>query len=127
VQVGQQARADRYTYIPLVGLFIIVAWGIPELLKGWRYRKETLSLSSALALSCLFVATWTQVGYWRNSVTLFEHTLRVTDRNRIAYNSRGIAYGSLGNYRQAIEDLKTAARLGSENAQKSLRSQGLGW
>jgi tetratricopeptide (TPR) repeat protein len=111
VQVGQQARADRYTYIPLVGLFIIVAWGVPELLKGWRYRKETLFLSSALALSCLFVATWTQVGYWRNSVTLFEHTLKVNDRNSTAYNNLGNAYGNLGNHRKAIEDYNKAIEL----------------
>ena len=84
VQVGSQAMADRYTYIPLIGLFIMAAWGVPELLKGWRYRKEVLFLSSALSLSCLFIVTWTQVGYWRNSITLFEHTFKVTDPNSIS-------------------------------------------
>ena len=117
VQVGEQARADRYTYIPLVGLFIIVAWGIPELLKGWRYRKETLFLSSALALSCLFVVTWTQVGYWRNSITLFEHTIKVTEHNIIAYNTRAGAYGRLGNHRQAIEDSNKAIELNPKYAE----------
>jgi protein O-mannosyl-transferase len=104
VQVGGHARADRYTYIPLIGLFIMVAWGIPEFLKGWRYRKAALWLSSALSLSCLSIVTWTQVGYWQNNFTLFEHTLKVTDRNVVAYNNRGNAYWSLGNYRQALED-----------------------
>ena len=50
VQVGSQAMADRYTYIPLIGLFVMAAWGIPELLKNWRYRKEALFASSALIL-----------------------------------------------------------------------------
>jgi tetratricopeptide (TPR) repeat protein len=116
VQVGEQARADRYTYIPLVGLFIIVAWGMPELLKGWRYRKETLFFSAGLALSCLFIVTWTQVGYWRNSLTLFEHTLKVTDRNIVAYNNRGSAYGRLGNHEQAIEDYNKAIEINPKYA-----------
>jgi tetratricopeptide (TPR) repeat protein len=108
VQVGSQARADRYTYIPLIGLFLIVAWGVPELLRGWRYRKAALGLSAALSLSCLSVVTWIQVGYWQNNFTLFEHTLKVTDRNVIAYNNRGNDHLSLGNYRQAIEDYNKA-------------------
>ena len=65
VQVGSQALADRYTYVPLIGLFIMAAWGVPELLKNWRYRKEALAASSALILMCLLIFTWTQVGYWR--------------------------------------------------------------
>jgi Flp pilus assembly protein TadD len=104
VQVGIQARADRYTYIPLIGLFIIAAWGISELSKNWRYRKETLIASSTAVLACLSIVTWTQVGYWRNSITLFEHALNVTDNNPMAYFGRGFAYGNLGNYRQAIGD-----------------------
>jgi len=85
--------------------------GIPELLRGWRYRKAALGLSAALSLSCLSIVTWTQVGYWQNSITLFEHTLKVTDRNEIPYNNRGNAYWNLGNYRQAIEDCTKAIEL----------------
>ena len=50
VQVGMQAMADRYTYIPLIGLFIMVAWGVPDILKGWRYRKMILAVGSGLLL-----------------------------------------------------------------------------
>jgi Tfp pilus assembly protein PilF len=116
VQGGSQARADRYTYIPLIGLFIIAAWGISELLKRRRYRKEALFLSSALSLSCFFIVTWTQVGYWRNSITLFEHTLKVTDRNSIAYNNLGRAYNSLHNYRQAIGNYDKAIEINPKYA-----------
>ena len=117
VQVGSQGMADRYTYIPLIGLFIMAAWGIPELLKGWRYRKEALFLSSALTLSCLFMVTWTQVGYWRDSITLFEHTAEVTNRNSLAYHNLGSAYESLRNYRQAIENYDKAIEIYPKYAQ----------
>jgi tetratricopeptide (TPR) repeat protein len=111
VQAGAQAMADRYTYIPLIGLFIIVAWGVPDLFKKWNYRKEILLASSALSILCLCIITWTQVGYWQNSITLFDHTLKVTDNNWPTYNSRGTAYYILGNYRQAIEDLNRAIEI----------------
>jgi tetratricopeptide (TPR) repeat protein len=111
VQVGGQAMADRYTYIPLIGLFITVAWGVPDLLKKWSYRKEILLAASALIILCLSIITWTQVGYWQNSITLFDHTLKVTDYNWFAYNLRGYAYNDLGNYNQAIEDLNRAIEI----------------
>jgi Flp pilus assembly protein TadD len=111
LQAGGQAMADRYTYIPLVGLFIMVAWGVPDLLKKWNYRKEILLTSSALSVLCLSIITWIQVGYWRNSITLYDHTLKVTDNNWAFYNNRGIAYSSLGNYRQAIDDCSRAIEI----------------
>jgi len=104
VQVGSQARADRYTYIPLIGLFIIAAWGVPALLEKWRHRKAVLLASSALILACLFVVTWKQAGYWQNSITLFDHTLNVTDRNYLAHNNRGVAYEARGDRGRAIRD-----------------------
>ena len=80
VQVGTQAMADRYTYIPLIGLFVMAAWGIPELLKKLQParfptpRKETLFALSSLVLLSFFIVTWTQVGYWRNSIALFDYS-----------------------------------------------------
>ena len=111
VRVGVHAMADRYTYIPLIGLFIMVSWGVPELLKKWNLRKEILLASSALSILCLSIITWTQVGYWQNSFTLYDHTLKVTDDNWLIYNNRGNAYAGLGNYRQAIEDLNRAIEI----------------
>jgi len=90
VQVGSQAYADRYTYIPYIGLFIMMAWGVPDLLKKWKYRKEILLALSALSILCLSIITWTQVGYWQDSITLYDHTLKVTDNNWFIYNNRGI-------------------------------------
>ena len=107
-KVGTQAKADRYTYIPLIGLFIMAAWVIPELLKKWRYRKEVLFALSTLILSCFLIITWTQVGYWQNSLLLYDHALEVTDNNYLAYSNRGSTYLAIGNYKQAIADYDRA-------------------
>jgi Tfp pilus assembly protein PilF len=111
VRVGVHAMADRYTYIPLIGLFIMVSWGVPELLKKWNLRKEILLASSALSILCLSIITWTQVGYWQNSFTLYDHTLKVTDDNWLIYYNRGNTYNGLGNYKQAIEDYGRAIEI----------------
>ena len=111
VQTGGQAVADRYTYIPSIGLFIMAAWGIPELLRNWRFRKEALFTMWALTLSCLFIVTWHQVGYWRNSITLFDHALKVTNQNYLIHQNRGSTYLKLGNQRLAIEDYDRAIEI----------------
>ena len=108
VQAGSQAMADRYTYISMIGLFVIVAWGIPDLLNKWQYRKETLLALSILSVLFLATMTWRQVGYWQNSSTLFDQTLKVTENNWFIHNSRGSMYNKSGNYNQAIDDYNKA-------------------
>ncbi len=116
VQVGRQAMADRYTYIPLIGLFVIVAWGIPELLKKWRYRKEALFVSSALVLLSLSIVTRIQIGYWRNSIALYDHCLKVTSPSDIILSNRGVASDDNGNHRQAISDYDRAIEINPKYA-----------
>ena len=111
IQVGDQARADRYTYIPLIGLFIMAAWGIPELSKKWRYRGKVLAALSVSILSCFLIVTSTQVGYWQNNFTLSNHALRVTDYNYVAYNNRGNGYANLNNEKQAVADYDRAIEI----------------
>jgi tetratricopeptide (TPR) repeat protein len=143
MQVGMQAMADRYTYIPLIGLFIIVAWGIPEVLKKWHHQKQVLFALSTLSLLCLLIVTRTQVGYWENSITLFDRTLIATEHNLIAYTrrgavhvglnykqmieeayyNRGIAHGVLGNYKQAISDFDRAIEI-NPNYAKAYNNRG---
>jgi tetratricopeptide (TPR) repeat protein len=89
VQVGGQARADRYMYLPMVGLLIIIAWGFGDLAAKWCLRKFIPVLSTGLCLSALMVCTWLQVGYWRDSFTLFTHTLEVTSNNYVAHLNLG--------------------------------------
>ncbi len=81
VQVGMQAMADRYTYIPLIGLFIMAAWGMADLLAGWRCPKFLLPLVAGVMIAVYGTVAWVQVGYWRNAVTLFQHTLSITPNN----------------------------------------------
>jgi tetratricopeptide (TPR) repeat protein len=114
VQVGSQVRADRYTYIPLIGIFIMTVWGLPELLNKWRYGKQILIGLSALSFSCFFAVTWIQTAYWRNSLTLFDHTLEVTNNNYIAFNHRAVAHAATGNYKLAIADFDKAIAINPE-------------
>jgi tetratricopeptide (TPR) repeat protein len=111
IQVGSQSMADRYTYVPLIGLSIIITWGLPELIKSWSYRKQTFIILSALFLFGLSLLTWQQVGYWRNSIILFDHTLAITNRNLVVQMNRGNTYLELGNYQKAILDYDKALEL----------------
>jgi len=120
VQVGGQAMADRYTYIPLIGLFIMAAWGIPELLKKWQPthppRKEAFFALAASILTCFLIVTWIQVGYWRNSIALYDHSLKVTNPTDIILFNRGSAHDELGNHRQAISDYDRAIEINPKYA-----------
>jgi tetratricopeptide (TPR) repeat protein len=111
VQVGRQAFADRYTYISYIGLFIMIAWGLPELLSKWPQRKTVLGLSMVIALTPLGICAHQQVSFWNNSFTLFSQTIEVTQNNYIAYNNLGVAYNSVGRYQDAIEAYKRTIRI----------------
>jgi len=116
VQVGAQAMADRYTYITLIGLFIIIAWGANDLLSKWLYRKICLGTLAAIILPVLIVLTWKQVQYWENGITLFKHTVKHTSNNVVIYNNLGIAYKNSGKYKEAIEAYKQAIRINPDYA-----------
>ncbi|MGB9588257.1 MAG: tetratricopeptide repeat protein, partial [Armatimonadota bacterium] len=115
VQVGAQAMADRYAYIPLIGLFIIVAWGVPDMLtpikrKGsdWRIAQVALPAAACLILVILGWRTWVQVGYWKNSETVFQHALKVTRDNYIAHNNLGLVLAEKGKVKEAYEHFNLA-------------------
>jgi len=111
VQVGSQAKADRYTYITLIGLFVIIAWGANDLLSKWLHRKIWLGTLAAIILPVLIVLTWKQVQYWENSITLFKHTLKHTSNNNIIQNNLGVAYNDSGQYKEAIKVCKKSIRI----------------
>jgi tetratricopeptide (TPR) repeat protein len=111
VQVGLQAFADRYTYIPYIGLFIMIAWGLPEFLSKWPQRKIALGLSMVIILTTLGICAHRQVSFWNNSFTLFSHAIEVTRNNYIAHNNLGIAYHKLGRYQDAVEAYKQTIRV----------------
>jgi len=111
VQVGSQAMADRYTYVPLIGIFIIIVWGISDLTAGWRYRKGGIIVVSVTLLSILIVVAWFQVRHWTNSITLFRHTINATENNSTAHNSLGVALDAQGKTEDAIYHYKKALEI----------------
>jgi tetratricopeptide (TPR) repeat protein len=111
VQVGLQGMADRYTYVPSIGLFIMIAWGVPELFNRWRYKKNALAVLSVLILSMLTIGTWKQVHYWQNSLTLFGRTLEVTSNNYIIHNELGNTLKAQGKLDEAISQYNKALRI----------------
>ncbi len=111
IQVGNQAMADRYTYIPLAGLFIMVGMGFPCLLGRWRYRKVFLGASMGLTLLLLMIITRLQIDHWRNNFTLFEHALQVTSDNFLAHNNLGVAVAEQGKIEEAIAHYREAIRI----------------
>ena len=117
VQVGLQAYADRYTYIPYIGLFIMIAWGISGLSAKWPYRKVTLGIAAAIVLAALGIGTYRQAGYWNNSIALFTHAIKVTQNNFIAYNNLGYAYANLSRWQEAIKACKQAIQIKPDYAE----------
>jgi protein O-mannosyl-transferase len=111
LQVGSQSMADRYTYIPLIGIFIIIAWGIPELMSSLPGKKKWLVTAAAIVLSVLMALTQKQIQYWKNSITLFTHTLEVTSNNPISHNNLGNALFKKGQTDDAIEHYLEALRI----------------
>ena len=107
--------ADRYAYVPLIGIFIIVAWGLPELMAKWRHKKKVLSISAGILIPALMMITWVQVGHWVNSITIFKHAIRVTDKTyptfALAHNNLGIALVPEGKNEEAISHYKMAIKI----------------
>lgn len=110
VQVGGQARADRYMYIPMVGVLIMLVWGAAEFLEKFRVQALTAPLAVAACLACAALS-WKQAAYWRNSETLFRHALSVTSDNSVANHNLGNYLMSTGRLSEAIPYLETAVRI----------------
>ena len=92
VQVGNQAYADRYTYLPYIGLFIILAWGIPELLAVWPHHKTLLWAASVLVAAMCFWRTVVEVHYWKDGSALFDRAIELDQKNEFAWMLRGAEY-----------------------------------
>jgi len=102
VQVGSQAMADRYTYVPSMGLFIIIAWGGAELALKWRIGKRILVAIAASIFTILITTAWFQIRYWKNSITLFKHAIDITENNYVAYNNLGLTLAEKGRLKEAV-------------------------
>ncbi len=103
IQVGTQAMADRYTYIPLTGLFIIIAFGVPDLLIKVPFKKILLTFSAVVVLVACAIVTSNQLRYWKDSVSLFEHTLVVIENSHVMQNNYANILSELGEPDKAAE------------------------
>lgn len=108
-----QPMADHYTYLPSIGTAIVLIWGVLSLIKSEIICKKILFPSGIVVIICMSFLTWKQCSYWKNDIVLWTHCLKATKNNYLAYNNRGVAYGRLGQYRQAISDLNRAIDLNS--------------
>jgi hypothetical protein len=115
MQAGSQAKADRYTYFPFIGIAIMAAWGILFLIQREDTRKKILFPAAIAALSIMAVFTWQQCGYWKNSIVLFNHALQVTKDNVRAHNNFALALFAEGKIKEAIDHYNKAIRLKPDN------------
>lgn len=111
IQVGGQSMADRYSYIPVIGLFIMVAWGIPDLTVGMKHRQSILSMLAGVVIIVFSAQTWRQLGYWHDNISLFRHTIQVTTDNYIIHNNLGGALAENGDLDAAILEYQEALRI----------------
>jgi tetratricopeptide (TPR) repeat protein len=115
ITLGPHLIADRYAYLPLIGIFVIIAWGVPELLKEWHYRKNVLKASAGILILTLMPITWIQVSHWKSSITVFKHAIKVTDKKypnfAVVHNNLGIALVAEGKNEEAISHYKMAIKL----------------
>jgi tetratricopeptide (TPR) repeat protein len=111
VQVGTQSMADRYTYVPLVGVFIALSWGLAAVVKESRPARAGAAVVVIAALTALFAATSNQVTYWKDNAALCEHALKVTSGNFVMYNNLGRALFDDGKTDAAIIHYTEALRI----------------
>lgn len=112
VQAGLwPAMADRWAYVSLIGLFIAIVWGIAELAEGRAYFRKSIPVAAILVLGILCATTRMQLGYWKNSVELFRHTLEATADNAVAHNNLGNALLSLDDNDEAYRHYAEALRI----------------
>ena len=111
VQVGMHAMADRYTYIPLIGLFIVIAWGSVDICKRLPHSVMVLRVMAVVILTVFSIQSYIQTQYWKNAIQLFRHAIDVTKGNYIAHNNLGAALARQGNSAEAVNQYREAIRI----------------
>jgi protein O-mannosyl-transferase len=116
LQVGNQARADRYTYLPQIGLYLLLTWALVELCSGWRHHRLFLTSLSSFILVALILSARAQVSSWRDSETLWSHALEHTTDNIIAEGNLGQACYTKGKTREAMFYFQNSLRISPNQA-----------
>jgi len=103
--------AERWAYVPFIGLYIIIAWGIPDIISRYRYKKTFLSATATIVLMMLIIITWRQTGYWKDDISLFSHSIKVNSKNFVGHTNLGQTYAERGEYKEAIYYFKEALKI----------------
>jgi tetratricopeptide (TPR) repeat protein len=111
VRIGDFSLADRYTYVPLIGIFIMAAWGLPDLLHGRRFSRVACAAAATAAIAACGLLTLRQLRYWQDSLTLFRHALAVTRDNYVAHVNIGMALAEQGQDDEALAHVAEAVRV----------------
>jgi tetratricopeptide (TPR) repeat protein len=109
--VGWQARSDRYTYLPQIGLYLLITWSIAEISTSWRYRREILGVGAGVIIAALTWFARVQTSYWQDSESLWTHTLAVNSDSDVAHNGLGIVLWEKGNREEAISHFAKAVNI----------------
>src|SRR6267378_644655 len=117
VQIGEQGHADRYTYLPHIGLFLLIVWGAADLANTWHLRREYLWLAATITIAVLSCGAAVQTSFWKNSERLWDHTLSVTSDNDFAHNNLGFLHLRRGELDKAISHFETALKIRSGKSQ----------
>ncbi|HTV41206.1 MAG TPA: tetratricopeptide repeat protein [Candidatus Sulfotelmatobacter sp.] len=123
MQTGDQARADRYTYLPQIGLYIAIAWGMADLLRSAPYRRVLLGCTAAVLLAALSVAAHVQATYWKSSISIWTRTLSRWPQSYIAHCNLGIALADQGDVTGAVQHFNQALQINPDDA-KSINNLG---
>ena len=111
VQVGSQAMADRYAYLPIIGLFIGMIWTTEEMARSWKVHPKWLLVSAVSVLMAFSITTWRQTGYWKDSIHLFSRAAAVTTDNYVAHNNLGLALKAHGRRQEAFDHFSESLRI----------------
>ena len=111
MQTGINARADRFTYLPQIGLYLLVAWGAADLCRGWRHGRAVLACAAAAVLAALLAGAYVQTIYWKDSFSLWTRAAACTPGNQTAHNNLGILLAGQGHLDEAIQQFERAVQL----------------
>jgi tetratricopeptide (TPR) repeat protein len=111
IQVGEQAMADRYMYLPILGILILVVWGVMDLADARHISKTWLAVPAVVILLALGIATHRQIAHWRDGETLWRYTLNVTKRNFMAHDNLAMVLAEQGRVDEAIAEFRAAEAL----------------
>jgi len=117
VQVGSQAYADRYTYLPQIGLYLMIAWGGGALCPAWHCRRILLGAASVVIVVSFAICAWIQTSYWHNSESLWTHTLACTTGNAFAHYNIGVLDAEKGQTDEAIEHFNDCLKIKPDSAE----------